>query len=156
MVRGKGARRTFMYLQLNSQNGFFLVDQLLQLVISMATLSLLVTVIASTAVTTSKFADPYVQQVDSFWLEFQEVLHSSSNVRNYLGSCSVVMDSAGTSIRYEKVGDRFRKTVNGAGNEPVLLKVQSCKILIGHNKLQMEITAVSGVIYKKETLLYAP
>ena len=156
MVRGKGVRGTFVYFQMNSQHGYFLVDQLLQLVISLASLSLLVTVIASTADTTSKFADPYTQQVDSFWLEFQSVIHSSSNVRNYLGSCSVVMDSAGASIRYEKVGDRFRKTVNGAGNEPVLLGVESCKILIDHNKLQMEITALSGVSYKKETLFYAP
>lgn len=132
------------------------MDQLLQLVVSLASLSLLVTVLASTALTTSKFADPYSQQVDSFWMELQEVLHASSNVRNYLGSCSVVMDNAGVSIRYEKVGDRFRKTVNGAGNEPVLLDVKSCKILIGNNKLQMEITALSGVIYLKETLLYAP
>ncbi|OZS78817.1 hypothetical protein CF394_04575 [Tetzosporium hominis] len=156
MVCGKRSGRNFVYLQVNSQQGFSLLDQLLQLVISLSSLSLLVTVIASTAATTSKFADPYVQQVDSFWLEFQEVLHSSSNVRNYLGSCSVVMDSAGASIRYEKVGDRFRKTVNGAGNEPVLLEVQSCRILIGDNKLQMEITALSGVTYKKETLLYVP
>lgn len=155
-MRGKGAKRNFLHFQLREQHGYFVIDQLLQLILSLASLSLLVTVIATTATSTSKFADPYVQQVDSFWLEFQGMLHSSNNVRNYLGSCSVVMDNMGTSIRYEKVGDRFRKTVNGAGNEPVLLGLQSCKILIDHYKLQMEITSLTGVIYKKETLLHAP
>ena len=137
--------------RIKSEKGFTLADQLLQILVLGLTTTLLLVFSAVLADYVKNTESAEHQEFDQFWLEFTQLIHSSSQVSPHFSSCSLNIVQQTTVHRYEKVGTRIRKSKNGAGNEPMLLNVSSCTIKVDENKVVLSVELLSGETFKRET-----
>lgn len=94
-----------------------------------------------------------LQQYDQYWLELTELVHSASSVRQHFSTCSLIIETTSGLYRYDKLADRIRKTKDGLGYEPVLMKIESCTYRVNGNLLTATVKFTSGLEVRRETLL---